>query len=80
MIQKTVEAMLISKKTIQETFANNLRNFRKSEGLTQVQCAQKAQIDYRHYQELESGRVNPTIVTVWAIAEALDLTPNDLLI
>src|SRR5215831_13144848 len=43
-------------------------------GLSQEQAAASASIGYKHWQEIEGGRANPTFRTLARIAEALDVT------
>lgn len=45
---------------------------RRASGLTQEEAADRAGIDYKRYQRLESGTVNATIRTLLRIAEAFD--------
>jgi transcriptional regulator with XRE-family HTH domain len=47
---------------------------RLAHGGTQEEVADRARIDYKRYQALEAGRVNPTIGTLLRVAEALDLS------
>lgn len=39
-----------------ETLVHNLRHLREINNLTQEQAAEKAGIDYKHYQGIEAGR------------------------
>jgi transcriptional regulator with XRE-family HTH domain len=55
-------------------------NFCRSElGMTQNELARKARITVRSYQNIEAGKGNPTLRTVGALAEALQLTSSRLL-
>lgn len=49
----------------------NLRKARWLAGLTQEEVAAQGGITYRHYQELERGRVNPTLRTLFELARLL---------
>lgn len=68
-----------NKEEIQKYLAASLRKHRKDLALTQVKFAAEAGIDYRHYQELEAGRVDPKISTIWKISSAFDLQISALL-
>jgi transcriptional regulator with XRE-family HTH domain len=45
---------------------------REGLGLTQEEAADRAGIDYKRWQRLESGSVNPTLRTLLRVAEALE--------
>lgn len=55
-----------------------LRSLRETAGLTQVQVAEKAALDDKHYQTLESGLSNVTYATLVAVSKALGVTLADL--
>lgn len=46
--------------------------------LTQQQVADEAGITYRYYQELEQGRVNPTLRTLYTIGRVLGRSVAEL--
>lgn len=48
-----------------------LRALREARKLSQEALAAAAQIDPKHYQELEHGRTNATMATIVAVARAL---------
>jgi transcriptional regulator with XRE-family HTH domain len=56
----------------------NVRKARWLVGLTQQEVAARGGITYRHYQELERGRVNPTLRTVRDLALLLGRTVAEL--
>ena len=67
---------IISSKII----SKNLKKQRKTMGLSQDQLARKANIPYSTYLKIESGYTpNPSIKTVVNIAEALNLSIDELL-
>jgi transcriptional regulator with XRE-family HTH domain len=35
-------------------------------------------LSYKYYQRLESGHVNPTLLTLYKVASALDVSVHDL--
>lgn len=55
-----------------------LRSLREAAGLTQVQVAEKAVLDDKHYQTLESGLSNVTFATLVAVSKALGVTLPEL--
>lgn len=55
-----------------------IRALRDEAGLTQEEAAGRAQLDPKHWQELEAGRTNPTVATLVAVARALEVTLGDL--
>ena len=64
---------------IVEIFANNLRAFRRGRGLTQSDLAQLAGLSLNYIGILERGEKAPTIVTLAALAAAMDLKPTQLI-
>jgi transcriptional regulator with XRE-family HTH domain len=60
-------------------FLKNLVKMRKEKGLTQEGLARKADISYHTLVKLESGGIkNPKIDTVVKLAEALDISLDEL--
>jgi DNA-binding XRE family transcriptional regulator len=51
-----------------------LRDARVASGLTQEEAASKAGIDYKCWQRLESGHVNPTVKTLVRAAGAVGIS------
>ena len=45
-------------------FGKSLKAARKSMGLSQVAAAQSMHIDYRHYQNVEGGKINLRLDTL----------------
>lgn len=58
----------------------NVRRIRQSRGLTQEQFADQSGFSQQYLSGLERGRRNPTVVTLFELATALDVTPVDLLV
>jgi transcriptional regulator with XRE-family HTH domain len=50
-----------------------------SRNLTQEDVAYEADVSIRHYQQLESGKMNPTLRTLFRIVRVLGVPPNTLL-
>lgn len=61
-----------------EAFGNNLRRLRKINNLSMEKLAQLANIEYSQVSDIELAKINTTISTVKALAEALNLPPKDL--
>jgi len=57
---------------------NNLKQYRKSAGLKQLQIAGKARISVRNYQRIESGKQEPKVSVAILIAQALHTTVEEL--
>lgn len=68
-----------SKKNPNKNFSKHLKQLRKNKDVTQNELSVKAKIDYRHYQDVEAGRVNITFDTIATIAAALEIKPCYLL-
>lgn len=60
--------------------AQNIKNFRKKQGLSQDKLSKLAEVAYNTIVKIESGEnSNPTIETLRRIAKALDIKIEDLL-
>ncbi len=57
---------------------SNLRNARKRAGMKQVEVETKAGVAYRHYQDIEAGKVNVSLDTLCRLADAFNTTVSDL--
>lgn len=55
-----------------------IQTARKKAGLTQEEVAHEADLSLRHYQQIESGRMNATLRTIHDIANALGVDANTL--
>jgi transcriptional regulator with XRE-family HTH domain len=60
-------------------FGNHLRKLRKSKGLSMTQLADICDIEYRQVSDIELGKIGTGISTIKILAEALAVTPKDLL-
>ena len=58
---------------------DNFRKLRLSKGLTQEEFAEISGFSQQYISGLESGRRNPTVVTVYELAIALGVSHLDLL-
>lgn len=57
----------------------NVRRLRLASGMTQEQYAERSGFSQQYISDLERGRRNPTIVSVFELAQALGVAPLDLL-
>lgn len=57
----------------------NVRRCREAKGLTQEQLSDLSGFGQNYLSDLERGRRNPTVVTVYELAQALGTTPAELL-
>jgi transcriptional regulator with XRE-family HTH domain len=58
---------------------NNIVKLRDKQKLRQIDLATKLNIDDSSVRRIESGRTNPSIITLKKIAEALNVKLSDLL-
>jgi transcriptional regulator with XRE-family HTH domain len=56
----------------------NVRRAREAKGLTQEQLAERSGFSQQYISGLENGRRNPTIVSLYEIAQALGVSHVDL--
>ncbi len=61
-----------------EAFAAQLRDLRKEVGLSQEQLAHRAGVDRTFVGKLERGKHQPSLAVVFALAHAVDKTPEEL--
>jgi len=57
----------------------NVERLRRAQGVTQEQLAERSGFSQQYISGLENGRRNPTVVTLYEIAVALNSNPVDLL-
>jgi transcriptional regulator with XRE-family HTH domain len=58
---------------------DNVRRIRLEIGLTQEQFSERSGFSQQYVSDLERGRRNPTVVTLFELATALNSTPVALL-
>jgi len=61
------------------TVGTNVRKARVALSLTQEQLADLSGFSQQYISDLERGRRNPTIVSLWELSQVLNVTPADLL-
>jgi transcriptional regulator with XRE-family HTH domain len=57
----------------------NVRRVRTKKGLTQEQFADRSGFSQQYISDLERGLRNPTVVTLFELAQALGIAPVQLL-
>ena len=64
-------------KNIREKLGKRIRELRKARKLTQEMLGEKAALSYKFIGEIERGQVNPSLDTLSAIANALNVEIGD---
>ena len=57
---------------------DNVRRARTAEGLTQEELAERSGFSQQYLSGLEQGKRNPTIVSIYELAQALGVTHESL--
>ena len=57
----------------------NVRRLRLVAGLTQEQYAERSGFSQQYISDLERGRRNPTVVSLFELAQAVDTSPAELI-
>ncbi|MDP3868388.1 MAG: helix-turn-helix transcriptional regulator [Phenylobacterium sp.] len=58
--------------------AQNVRRYRLAKGMTQEALAEAAGFGQQYLSELETGKANPTVVTLYELGQQLGVTPAQL--
>jgi transcriptional regulator with XRE-family HTH domain len=58
---------------VRRMVGRNVQRLRIAAGLSQAKLAERMGVDRAYVSGLELGRRNPTILTLWHIAKALDV-------
>ena len=64
---------------IRKVFGANVRLHRRAAGLSQEAVAVRMGADRAFVSAIERGQQNATLLTIWEVAQALDVQPADLL-
>ena len=56
-----------------------VRSIRMAKNISQEKLALSCNLDRSYMGRIERGEVNPTLERIYEIAQALDVTPGDLL-
>lgn len=62
-----------------KAFGKRLREVKKEKGFSTHGLADAADLDYSNLNNIENGKVEPSLYTIIAIADALGVRPADLL-
>jgi transcriptional regulator with XRE-family HTH domain len=68
------------KKDLLKDIGSKIKVLRESKGFTQVQLVGEimGDIDTTNISRIEAGRTNPTVFTLYRIAEALEVSLSDI--
>jgi transcriptional regulator with XRE-family HTH domain len=58
---------------VRRMVGRNVKRLRMSAGLSQAELAERMGVDRAYVSGLELGQRNPTILTLWHVAEALSV-------
>jgi transcriptional regulator with XRE-family HTH domain len=64
---------------LRRVIGENVRRYRLAAGFSQEELAAKSGVAQAYVSSLESGTRNPTVLTLWHIAMALDVEPAQFL-
>ena len=60
-------------------FAAHLKKLREDQGISIRELAVRSDLEYSQVQRIEKGMVNVALTTILALAEGLNVTPDNLL-
>jgi transcriptional regulator with XRE-family HTH domain len=63
----------MDKDKILKHIGNNIKNIRESKGISQQKLAADCNFEKSNMSRIEAGKTNPTILTLYKIANALDV-------
>lgn len=64
---------------LSEAFGATIRRLREEKGISQETLAEASDLDRTFISMLERGVKQPTLRTLWAIAEALEVAPHAII-
>ena len=64
---------------ISAKLGDNIKRIRTKKKMSQGDIARALEVDRGYISNIENGKKNPTLATVAKIAEALRVSPNELL-
>lgn len=64
---------------MRELVGRNFARLRREKGLTQEQVEVRSGFSQQYLSSLERGRRNPTVITLYELAQALDANPVEFL-
>jgi transcriptional regulator with XRE-family HTH domain len=63
---------------IRRVVGENFARLRRARGLTQEQVAERTGFSQQYISGLESGKRNPTLLTLFELAQGIRSTPEEL--
>ena len=63
---------------MRKVIGSNFARLRREKGLTQEAVAEKSGFSQSYIGWLERGQRNPTAISLWMLAQAVDAMPADL--
>jgi len=63
---------------MRKVIGSNFARLRKEKGLTQEDVAERSGFSQSYIGWLERGRRNPTAISLWLLAQAVEAMPADL--
>lgn len=63
---------------LKKTVAASIKAIRSQRGVTQAYVAEQADIDLSHYQRIERGESNPSLLTAYRICQTLCMKLDQL--
>lgn len=67
------------KEVINEAFGKVIKQLREEQELSQQELADYAELDRSYISDMERGRYNPTLQTIYKLSEILKIKPNKLI-
>lgn len=64
---------------VKTVFGETLRKYRTKSNRSQQDVATRCDMSFRYYQELEAGTKQPTITTLFKLADSLEESPAALI-
>ncbi len=65
---------------VARVFGDRVRSIRSDQGISQMALAERAGLHFTFVSSIERGRRNPTLTTICALAEGLNVDPSELVI
>lgn len=70
---------IVKGQTLNQTFGKIIKQLRLEQGLSQQELADYSEVDRSYVSDLERGRYNPTLQTIYKISEILKVKPHELI-
>lgn len=64
---------------MRKLIGRNFARIRREKGLTQEQVEERSGFSQQYLSDLERGRRNPTIITLYELAQALEVSHMELI-